>query len=639
MITHKNLGKISLAVICIAVIITIFFMNGEKFGIIPVVDKDSESYDGPEYVTENDLNGAWDTEDAVAITLTKDSAKIKGNGAYVNGSDVVITNGGYYTVSGSLEGGRLIVDAYKSSKVFIMLDNVSLSCDDDACIRVEEADKVFISLAEGSINTLTGGDEYSEAAIDDGAEAVIFSHDDLTINGTGSLVVNGEYKHGIKANDDFVLTQGSLTITAKEDGIHVNEDVALVDARLTINAGDDAVTTEGTINVDNADILINECYEGLEAKNINVYGGNIEIYPGDDGFNAAGGSTVNLGFAGQGAGNDPAANTDVNKDASVEELPYIRIYDGNIKIINETARDADGLDSNGNIFIEGGNIFISLDGSGSNNAIDFGSESGGECVITGGTLIACGSSNMVEHLSSSSTQASVMYIVSGGVEKGSVISLETSDGDEVLNAEVPLSFSCAIISSPEIVKDGSYRISLGDKTEDITIDEISSSFGDTASMGGQGGRGFMMDGGRNFGTKKGMEQNMGDRPEGGRHGRGTAVSGNGIDMEGMPQPPDMGNTSDGMNGTKPEGMPDGMNGTKPEGMNGMKPEGMPDDMNGAMPQGMGMESENIQAADSRTGFPGKLISEYDTTTIFELIVSLLALGAGLIFAIGYRRRR
>ncbi|HCM91474.1 MAG TPA: hypothetical protein DIS78_02750 [Lachnospiraceae bacterium] len=289
MITHRNLEKISIIVICIAALITIIFMNGKRLGIVPIVDKDSESYNGPEYVTENDLNGAWDTEDAVAITLTGDSAKVKGNGAYVNGSDVVITNGGYYTVSGSLEDGRLIVDAYKSSKVFIMLNDVSLSCEDDACIRVEEADKVFISLAEGSLNTVTGGDEYSESAIEDGAEAVIFSHDDLTINGTGSLEVKGGYKHGIKANDDFVLTQGTLTITAGEDGIHVNEDVALVDTKLTINAGDDAVTTEGTINVDNADILINECYEGLEAENINVYSGNIEIYPTDDGFNAAGG--------------------------------------------------------------------------------------------------------------------------------------------------------------------------------------------------------------------------------------------------------------------------------------------------------------------------------------------------------------
>ena len=620
MITHRNLEKISIIVICIAVLITIIFMNGKRLGIVPIVDKDSESYNGPEYVTENDLNGAWDTEDAVAITLTGDSAKVKGNGAYVNGSDVVITNGGYYTVSGSLEDGRLIVDAYKSSKVFIMLNDVSLSCEDDACIRVEEADKVFISLAEGSLNTVTGGDEYSESAIEDGAEAVIFSHDDLTINGTGSLEVKGGYKHGIKANDDFVLTQGTLTITAGEDGIHVNEDVALVDTKLTINAGDDAVTTEGTINVDNADILINECYEGLEAENINVYSGNIEIYPTDDGFNAAGGSTGNMGFNRQGAGADPAVNADGNSDTVDEELPYIRIYDGNIKIINEEARDADGLDSNGNIFIDGGNIFISLNGSGSNNAIDFGSESGGECVITGGTLIACGSSNMVESISSSSTQASVMYMVSEGVEKGSVISLATSDGDEVLNAEIPLSFSCAILSSPKLEVGTGYRISLGNKTEDITIDEISSSFGDAGSANRQGGRGFMMEENRNAGTEEGMAPATGGRPGEGRHERRGAVSDNRIDRGGMQQPPDMGNMS-------PENMPEDMKGMLPKEMEGM------------MPDGMGVGPYNVQTTGDTTGFPGKLLSEYDTATIIELVLSLVALAAGLIYATGYRRRR
>ena len=644
MISNKRIDKICIAVIVIALILTVLFINGKRLGIQPVIDMDSETYTGNEYVTSNDLNGTWDTSDASVITLNGSTAKINGTGAYVNGTDVVISNGGKYVVSGTLDNGRLIVDAYVSSKVWIMLDNVSLNNEEDACIRIEEADKVFITLKEGSVNALSGGESYSEAAIEDGAEAVIFAHDDLTINGSGTLTITANYKHGIKANDDFALTGGLVNITAVRDAIHVNEDVALVSTDLTICAGDDAVTTEGTIHIDDSDILIKECYEGFEAKNINVYSGNIEIYPDDDGFNAAGGSVSGFGFGalggmnggpGQkdmGTGNDNEASGEEDNrrkpnesstepasesSGNEEELPYIKIYDGNIKIINSTAQDADGLDSNGDIYIYGGDIFISLTAGGPNNAIDYSSESGGVCVIEGGTVIACGSYTMAEGFDSSSKQASIMYTISEGVEAGSTISIESEDEEIILSAEIPNSFSCAILSCPEMKVGGSYLVSIGDQVDDITLEEVSSAFGDAQSSGFRGPMNFS-----GMQSRDSFRKNRGDTSVSGDSAKGPG--------EGFAHP-GMGERPEGMEGFAPPDM-----GERPEGMEGFAPPDM-----GDRPQGMDQMPGNFageEVAVASVGFPGKTITEYDSTTILELSLSVIAISAGLIFAMNYRRR-
>jgi len=113
--------------------------------------------------------------------------------------------------------------------------------------------------------------------------------------------------------------------------------------------------------IESGNINISSCYEGLEAIDITIAGGAIDITPTDDGINA------------NGSGN----------------RSVIRITGGDITITNANGRDADGLDSNKDIYISGGTLFISVVGDGSNSAIDYGTENGGVCEISGGTVIAC----------------------------------------------------------------------------------------------------------------------------------------------------------------------------------------------------------------------------------------------------------
>ena len=646
MSTHKNLDKICVAIVVGSLVLTGLFMNGEVLGITKIVDEDAQQNSDSVYFTTNDQNGNWDTSGATVITLTGDGATISGNGAYTVNGNVVITNAGYYVVSGTLTDGYISVDAYNSSKVFIMLDGVEINCSDDACIRVDQAEKVFLTLAEGSQNILISGSSYSTEALNDGTDGAIFAHDDLTINGSGRLTVTAQYRHGIAANDDLVITGGTIAVTAEADAIHANDSLRIKETSITVDAGDDGLVTSneeengyfyiesgmlditaaddaihttgditiagGSITIDAGDdgihsdsnvyisdgsILIEDCYEGIEALNIDVSGGDITIYPHDDGFNANGGSGDMFGGGGMGGhgggpGGDRSGDWSGNGESGSEtgrshggghsgrpggghggwsdgdqssdgemptrpdmgstdgemptppdmgsadgemptppdmgsiegEMPtppdmgsteggqmpsdlnsgqdnaqtaedaadsesYIKISGGTITIINETGNDADGLDSNGDILISGGTIYISLVGTGSNNAVDYGSESGGVAEISGGTIIACGASSMAEAFDTSSTQASILYNTGTTAEAGTTLAIKDSDGNVLLSWEVPCSFSSALISCPEMQVGGTYTVVVGESSEEISLDEVSASYGDGQSgmHGGAGG--------------------------------------------------------------------------------------------------------------------------------------------------------
>ena len=671
MSTSRYFDRICAVVLIFTLIVTVLFMNGQTIGIELVVDADSEAHSDSEYFTENDRLSDWDTSSATYITLEGDSVSISGSNAYEYDGSVVISGSGKFVITGTLDDGYVAVDANANSKVWILLDGVDISCSDNACLRVDEADKVFLTLAEGTTNTLTGGEELSEEALEDGTYGVIFAHDDLTINGSGSLQINAGYKHGIKANDDLVITGGTITIDAPADGIHVNDSFRLKDASATITAGDDGILTEneesffymesgemtlhtegdgihssgnvmtagGTITMDAGDdgihadgdieiedgvIEMNSCYEGFEGATITVTGGEITIYPTDDGFNASSGSTSEGGMFPNGGGNpgnmgafadgmQPPEGMEMTPPAMAEAdgMPaqmqeaeggqaeqqaaqedaenFIRISGGTITIINENGNDADGLDSNGDIFITGGDIRISLSDTGTNSAIDAGTENGGAAQISGGTVMACGSSSMAEAFDTSSSQCSVMYNISSGMEAGTRLSVEDEEGTQILSWEVPCSFSSAVISSPDMQIDGTYTVAADENEETITLSEVSGLFGDAQSTMSAGSR-------------------------------------NGAGMQ------------------KRETGEDTDQDTAPEGSSEYRPGPGQDDRNsGFMQEGQGPEVQGANIADNAAAQTAgeterNSIFSYDIDVWILTLLSFLVLGAGLIIAKKYKRR-
>ncbi len=539
MSTHKRIDAICIVVIVCGLILTILFMNSESLGIQKIVDEDAPKYEGTEYFTSNDLNGNYDEDKAQAvITLEGDSISVKGNGAYVLNGDVYITGGGAYVLTGTLTDGRIIVDAYNSSKIWLILKGADISCSDDAAIIVEQAEKVFLTLAEGTDNAVTCADTYSDEAVEAGHTGAIFARDDLTINGSGSLTVDAGYQHGIVSKDDLVITGGHITVTAAGDALNANKNLCITDAWMDLAAGDDGIHSDTMIYVASGTILISQCYEGLEALTIEIAGGDITIYPTDDGINANAATGNAFGTGGgpgrggwQRNGESPAGESNgeemtgesakglrgesngeemtgesaeglrgesngeemtgesavqENEDTADEES-WIRISGGTVTIINESGTDADGLDSNGDVFITGGTILVSVNGDGMNNAIDYGSESGGICEISGGTVVAAGGSSMAESFSETSTQCSLLYICSSLVDSGTTVSVTNEEGTVILSWEVPCSFSSVQLSSPDMKQGETYTVKIGDEETSITLEDTSSIYGTTGGFAGPGG--------------------------------------------------------------------------------------------------------------------------------------------------------
>ena len=309
--------------------------------------------------TDREKSGSYKASEAVKITLNKTTATVSGSGAKADGSTITITEEGVYIVSGTLEDGQIIVDASDSDKVQIVLDGVNINCETNAAIYVREADKVFITLAENSSNTLGGGNEYTQ--IDDNTvDGVIFSKSDLVCNGTGSLTIEADYKHGIVSKDDLVITGGTykitaadngitakdqlkildgsfdidaansavkaknadnaelgniyiaggiFTIEAEQDGFHATGSIVVDDGTITVNSGDDGFHAELDTIIRGGTILVEKSNEGLEGKRVVVNGGDITVNASDDGINAANSGDDGANAANSGDGGVNAANS------------------------------------------------------------------------------------------------------------------------------------------------------------------------------------------------------------------------------------------------------------------------------------------------------------------------------------------
>lgn len=183
--------------------------------------------------TDKDMEIGYNEETSTWITLSGDNASSNSDTVQVSGSTVTITDAGTYILSGSLEDGMIIVNAEDTDKVQLVLKGVQITSSTSAAIYVLQADKVFITTASGTQNTLVNGGEY--VAIDDNnIDGMIFSKSDLTLNGDGTLTISADAGHGIVSKDDLVITSGTYNITAASHGISGKDSVRIANGTYTI---------------------------------------------------------------------------------------------------------------------------------------------------------------------------------------------------------------------------------------------------------------------------------------------------------------------------------------------------------------------------------------------------------------------
>ena len=466
--------------------------------------------DTDQQFTDNDLDTGYDEENATKISFDTAGVAVSGSGAKAEDETVTITEEGTYLISGTVKNGQLIINAANSAKVHLVLSGLTMTNNDGPCILVTGADKVFVTLADGTENTLSdAGTEYVQTDSDVNADGVIYSKSDLTFNGSGTLTINAGYKHGIVCNDDLVFTGGTYNVTAVGKGIKANDSIRIKNGTFTINAQDDSIHTSneddsgkgyiyicgGTFNLSAGDdgvhaatallitggtLTVSKSYEGLEGDSIDITNGEICVNSSDDGLNASSADHSSDSET-QAENQDSPQMQDPSSEADANA--YIRIS-GGVLYVNA---EGDGLDSNGMLYIEGGTITVDGPTQANNGALDYGT--GAE--ITGGTVMAAGSSGMATTFGDSSTQYSVLYNFDSTLEAGTEITLTDADGTEVMSYTPSKAFSSIVFSSDELAA-GDYTVTAGDTTEKITLSGVSTTAGTASGMGQQmGGPGKM----------------------------------------------------------------------------------------------------------------------------------------------------
>ena len=436
--------------------------------------------------TERDLAGTYDEAEAKNITLADGNSSTDASGVTISGDTITITEDGVYVLSGTLTDGQIQVEADDSAKVQLVLKGVSITNDSSAAIYVKSADKVFITLAEGSENTLAVTGDYVQTD-DNSVDAAIFSKDDLTINGSGTLTVKAAYGHGVVSKDDLKITGGNITVEAAKKALSGNDSVRIADGdiklisgtdsihaedsdkdiglvyisggNIEIESGDDGIQAHKDLIIDGGTITIKKSVEGLEGNTVTINDGTIDVTSSDDGINAAGDST---------SGNK-------NDMMATDDSCVITINGGYVHVDAE----GDGIDSNGNIEINGGETYVEGPTNSGNGSIDTGGS--GQAVINGGYFIATGSSGMAVNFSSESKQCAIMVNVN---QTTGTAELKDSDGNVLISSDTKKQYSNVLVSTPEIKDGGTYVISAGGNEQSITMN--GTIYGEAGGM--QGGR-------------------------------------------------------------------------------------------------------------------------------------------------------
>ena len=630
-----------------------------------------------EYFSEFDLN--TDYNDITAqITLSDNETEISGSGAEFKDNKVSVTSGGTFLFSGSLTDGQIYVNA-ADENVHLVFDSVSITNSTSSPVFIEDVKNVSVTLTDGSQNILTDSENYVFSDTEENEpDSVIFSKDDLSINGNGSLTINANYNEGITSKNDLRIAGGDITITSagnavkgkdsvaikstsinitsgkdgikasnseetdkgyiylesgtfnitaqndaiqaekyltvndgeynlktgdgsdsvntdshqmlqkpngengdfvkpqmptdengdferpqmpngesgdferpqmpdgengnferpqmpndengdferpqmpngeneatqtsdeetesqkgfksasvitinggtikadcSDDSIHAGSSIEINGGTIDLSTGDDGIHSDETVNIKNGNITINKSYEGIEGIEINIDGGDINIHSSDDGLNASN-AAVNS--------SDPMASSpDCN----------ININGGNLYV----NADGDGIDSNGTMTINDGNVIVDGSESGGDSPLD----SGINIIINGGTLVAVGSSGMLETPSSDSKQNTIVTALDTTKSSDNSIYLTDENGNEILSHSPVKNYSAIIISSPDIETGKEYNLTTGTElVEKVSISDVITTIGSIAEnhFGGRGNNGGMPNG--NEFDPRMKEQNLND---------------------------------------------------------------------------------------------------------------------------------
>lgn len=348
--------------------------------------------------TERDLAGTYDLTGAVTIRFDDGGVSCDSSAVTLSGTTVTITAAGTYLLEGSCTDGTVAVDAAKTDKVQLVLNGLQLCAQTGAAIHVRQADKVFITLAEGSENSLSNGGSFA-AAGEDNVDGVIFSKDDLTLNGTGSLTVTSPAGHGVVSKDELTIAGGDYQITAAEQGFSGKDNVCIAGGSFTVSTGKDGIHAEngedaslGFVYIQDGTFQIDAQGDGISASSIlQIDGGSFTVTTGGGSENGEDHTSGGWGDMPGGGGNRPggrpggrSADTQTDTQTDTQDSASIKALKAATALVingGEFMLDAadDAVHCNGNVTVTDGSFTIETG--------DDGFHADETLAISGGTIV------------------------------------------------------------------------------------------------------------------------------------------------------------------------------------------------------------------------------------------------------------
>lgn len=449
----------------------IYIKNVKNAYLILADGSENVVTDGENYVFEDET-----TDEPNATIFSKDDLFISGTGKLTVNSNY----NNAITSKDDLEIGEATIDITSvadglrgKDSITISSGNININATGDGMKsnNSEDAEKGYVLIKDGTIN-ITSGEDGIQAE----TSATIIGGD-LTINSGGgsensskssstwgswgkpmdfgsNTTATADDTPSAKAIKGSVLVKidgGNINIDSSDDSIHSNGNVEINGGNINISSGDDGIHGDSTIDINSGEINITKSYEGIEAEIININDGNIKVVASDDGINAAGGndgSAVN-GRPGQN-------NFSSSSNASIN-------FNGGRVVVDASG---DGLDANGSIYMNGGTVIVNGPEDNGNGALDY----DGKFEISGGLLIAAGSSGMSQSPSDTSKQNSINVFTS--VSANTLLHIEDESGNELITFSPSKSVTSIVVSSPNIKTGTNYKIYTGGESTGTATDGL-----------------------------------------------------------------------------------------------------------------------------------------------------------------------
>ena len=356
------------------------------------------------------------------------------DGLLIRNASVTVT-----AVDDGIRGKDYIIGANCDLSVSAKGDGLKSDNEDDAALG-------YISIESGAFNIISGGDAINattDLLIKDG----IFS----LVSGGGSSKTAGDTStKGMKANVNVIIDAGEFSISSADDAIHSNNSIVINGGIFMISSGDDGIHADEQLTFNGGEITITKSYEGVESSNITIEDGAISIVASDDGLNVAGG-TDGSGWGGPQGGFSSSSDYHLNMN-------------GGYVFINSKG---DGVDVNGAVTMTNGTIVVSGPADNGNAALDYDAS----FVISGGFVLATGSSGMAQMPGTSSTQKSVLITLSSAQQASTLVHLQNSSGETLFTYKPAKQFQSIAFSSPDLVN-GSYSLYLGGSAMGDEVDGL-----------------------------------------------------------------------------------------------------------------------------------------------------------------------